>query len=98
MASESILAVISQKLLKRKGGGRVAAFEVMLGIPAVSNLIREEKSFQLSSIIQTNTNIGMITMSQSIEQLVSNNLVDSTEAMRAEEDTDVLQASLKKGW
>jgi twitching motility protein PilT len=67
MASESILAVVSQKLLKKRGGGRVAAFEVMLGIPAISNLIREEKTFQLASIIQTNTNIGMMTMSQSIE-------------------------------
>ncbi len=98
MASESILAVISQKLLKRKGGGRVAAFEVMLGIPSVSNLIREEKSFQLSSIIQTNTKIGMITMTQSIEQLIKNNLVDPAEAHQAESDTAKLQENLTKEW
>jgi len=94
MASESILGVISQRLLKKKGGGRVAAFEVMLGIPAVANLIREEKSFQLGSIIQTNTKIGMITMSQSMENLVNKGVVEKKEAFRAEADRDILKDNL----
>lgn len=71
MLSESLRAVISQTLLKRIGGGRVAAHEIMLGIPAVRNLIREDKVAQLYSIIQTGMTHGMQTMDQSLKQLVN---------------------------
>lgn len=71
MLSESLRAVISQTLLKRIGGGRVAAHEIMLGIPAVRNLIREDKVAQLYSVIQTGMTHGMQTMDQSLKQLVN---------------------------
>lgn len=75
MVSESLVGIISQILLPKVDGGRVAAFEVMVGIPAVSNLIREEKTYQLQSILQTNSKLGMITMEQSVENLVNEGLI-----------------------
>lgn len=79
MISESLLLVISQVLLKKRDGGRVAAFEIMVGIPAVSNLIREAKTYQLSSILQTNANMGMITMEQSVTNLYNEEVIDKLE-------------------
>lgn len=75
MISETLIGVISQILLKKNNGGRVAAFEVMLGIPAVANLIREKKIYQLPSILQTNTRMGMVTLEQSIDKLVRTGIV-----------------------
>ncbi|MFQ2474934.1 type IVa pilus ATPase TapT [Aeromonas caviae] len=80
MLSESLRAVISQTLLKRIGGGRVAAHEIMLGIPAVRNLIREDKVAQLYSVIQTGMTRGMQTMDQSLKQLVNRGVVASLDA------------------
>ena len=80
MLSESLRAVISQTLLKRIGGGRVAAHEIMLGIPAVRNLIREDKVAQLYSIIQTGMTHGMQTMDQSLKQLVNRGVVAALDA------------------
>ena len=80
MLSESLRAVISQTLLKRIGGGRVAAHEIMLGIPAVRNLIREDKVAQLYSVIQTGMVHGMQTMDQSLKQLVGRGTVASLDA------------------
>ncbi|MGL5036379.1 MAG: type IVa pilus ATPase TapT, partial [Aeromonas sp.] len=80
MLSESLRAVISQSLLKRIGGGRVAAYEIMMGIPAVRNLIREDKVAQLYSVIQTGMTHGMQTMDQSLKQLVSRGVVASLDA------------------
>ena len=80
MLSESLRAVISQTLLKRIGGGRVAAHEIMLGIPAVRNLIREDKVAQLYSVIQTGMTHGMQTMDQSLKQLVNRGVVASLDA------------------
>ena len=80
MLSESLRAVISQTLLKRIGGGRVAAHEIMLGIPAVRNLIREDKVAQLYSIIQTGMTHGMQTMDQSLTQLVNRGVVAALDA------------------
>lgn len=70
MLSESLRAVISQTLLKKIGGGRVAAHEIMLGSPAIRNLIREDKVAQMYSVIQTRQEIGMQTMDQSLKHLV----------------------------
>jgi len=64
MLSESLRAVISQNLLKKIGGGRIAAHEIMVGVPAIRNLIREDKVPQMYSIIQTGQNHGMQTMDQ----------------------------------
>ncbi len=70
MLSESLRAVISQTLLKRVGGGRIAAHEIMVGIPAIRNLIREDKVAQMYSAIQTGQNYGMQTLDQNLQDLV----------------------------
>ena len=71
MLSESLQAVISQTLLPRKTGGRVAAHEIMLGTPAIRNLIRENKVAQMYSSIQTGASEGMITLDQSLKNLIA---------------------------
>ena len=81
MLSESLRAVISQTLLKTKdGGGRVAAHEIMIGTPAIRNLIRENKIAQMYSAIQTGQNFGMQTLDQNLIELVRRNVVSSAEA------------------
>lgn len=80
MLSESLRAVISQTLIKKVGGGRVAAYEIMLGVPAIRNLIRENKIAQMYSTIQTSQSIGMQTLDQDLQKLVSEQLVDKQEA------------------
>ena len=80
MLSESLRAVISQTLLKRGGGGRVAAHEIMIGIPAIRNLIREDKIAQMYSVIQTGMIHGMQTMDQCLKQLVNRGLVTAADA------------------
>ncbi|MEX2353243.1 MAG: type IV pilus twitching motility protein PilT [Gammaproteobacteria bacterium] len=80
MLSESLRAVISQTLLKKKGGGRVAAHEIMIGTPAIRNLIRENKIAQMYSAIQTGQQYGMQTLDQNLQQIVAKGLVDKNEA------------------
>ncbi|WP_299081022.1 type IV pilus twitching motility protein PilT [uncultured Paraglaciecola sp.] len=80
MLSESLRAVISQTLLKKVGGGRVAAHEIMLGIPAIRNLIREDKVPQMYSVIQTGQSHGMQTMDQCLQKLVSQGLISPQDA------------------
>ena len=80
MLSESLRAVISQNLLKKKGGGRVAAHEIMIGTPAIRNLIRENKIAQMYSAIQTGAQIGMQTLDQNLQKLVQQGVVDKAEA------------------
>lgn len=76
MISDTIVTILSQMLIKKKEGGRVAAFEVLMGTPAVANLIREAKTFQLRSILQMGSAQGMNTLEQSLGQLVTENLVE----------------------
>lgn len=80
MMSESLRAVISQTLLKKKGGGRVAAHEIMIGTPAIRNLIRENKIAQMYSAIQTGHQLGMKTLDQDLQTLVQKGVVDRDEA------------------
>jgi twitching motility protein PilT len=81
MLSESLRAVISQTLLKTKdGAGRVAAHEIMIGTPAIRNLIRENKIAQMYSAIQTGAQIGMQTLDQNLQDLVRRNVVSMSEA------------------
>ncbi|MBE1299200.1 MAG: PilT/PilU family type 4a pilus ATPase [Alteromonadaceae bacterium] len=80
MLSESIRAVISQTLLKKVGGGRVAAHEIMVGIPAIRNLIREDKVAQMYSVIQTGQAHGMQTMDQCLQRLVQQGLITPQDA------------------
>ena len=77
MLSESLQAVISQTLLKKNGGGRVAAHEIMIGIPAIRNLVRENKVAQMYSAIQTGANYGMTTLDQSLKTLVSKGIIST---------------------
>ena len=80
MLSESLRAVISQTLMKKIGGGRVAAHEIMIGTPAIRNLIREDKVAQMYSAIQTGQSIGMQTLDQNLEDLVARGIVSKQEA------------------
>ena len=80
MLSESLQAVISQTLLKKIGGGRVAAHEIMIGTPAIRNLIREDKVAQMYSSIQTGGALGMQTLDACLKTLVSKGLVSRDSA------------------
>lgn len=88
MLSESLRAVISQTLVKRKEGGRVAAHEIMLGSSAIRNLIREDKVPQMYSIIQTSNQLGMQTLDQSLQKLVDQGIVMRTEAAQKAANKD----------
>ncbi len=72
-----LAGVISQRLLSKIGGGRVAAKEILINTPAVANLIREQKTAQINTVIQTSAGKGMVTMEQDLKQLVKNGLVES---------------------
>ena len=80
MLSESLRAVISQTLMKKNGGGRIAAHEIMIGTPAIRNLIRENKIAQMYSAIQTGSQHGMQTLDQNLQELVQKNAVTRQEA------------------
>jgi twitching motility protein PilT len=95
MLSESLRGVVAQVLCRKVGGGRVAAREVLLSIPAVSNLIREGKTFQIPSIMQTNRKVGMVTLNDALLDLVEAGQIEPREAwLKAAEKTGIL-ASLK---
>jgi len=80
MLSESLRAVIAQTLLKKIGGGRIAAHEIMIGTPAIRNLIRENKVAQMYSAIQTGQGIGMQTLDQCLKDLVAQGLITVQDA------------------
>jgi twitching motility protein PilT len=89
MLSESLRAVISQTLLKRIGGGRIAAHEIMIGTPAIRNLIREGKIAQMYSAIQTGQQAGMQTLDQCLKELLQKGLITKEEArFRAQNKED----------
>ena len=76
MLAESLEAVVAQTLLKKKGGGRVAACEILVGVPAVRNLIRESKLHQIPSMMQTGQRVGMQTFDLALADLVKKGLID----------------------
>ena len=80
MLSESVRAVISQTLMKKASGGRVAAHEIMIGTPAIRNLIRENKIPQMYSAIQTGQQLGMQTLDENLAELVKKGVVSKQEA------------------
>ena len=86
MLSESLRAVISQTLLKKIGGGRVAAHEIMIAVPAIRNLIREDKIAQMYSSIQTGASVGMQTMDQCLTNLVNHGIVTNATAKEKAQD------------
>jgi len=80
MLSESLRAVISQTLMKKVGGGRIAAWEIMIGTPAIRNLIREDKVAQMYSAIQTGNAVGMTTLDQYLQDIMAKGLVTKQDA------------------
>ena len=78
MLSESLEAVVAQTLLKKVGGGRIAAQEILIGVPAVRNLIREQKLHQIPGMMQTGKAVGMCTLEMALQDLVKKNLIDKS--------------------
>ncbi len=93
MLSESLRAVIAQTLLKKIGGGRLAAHEIMIGTPAIRNLIRENKVAQMYSAIQTGHGVGMKTLDQCLQDLVRTRQVHVDEARVRAANKDLFTAS-----
>ena len=89
MLSESLRAVISQTLLKKIGGGRCAAHEIMIGTPAIRNLIRENKVAQMYSVIQTSQNVGMQTLDQCMLDMVRARQIHIDEARSSAVNKDM---------
>ena len=96
MLSESLKGVISQTLCKKISGGRVAAREILLSIPAISNLIREGKTFQIPSIMQTSRRLGMVTLNDALIELVDKQQVEPREAYLKAVDKIVFANMLKQ--
>ena len=80
MLAESLKGIVAQTLLKKKGGGRVAAMEILVVTNAISNLIREGKTFQIPSIMQTGKSLGMQTLNDALLDLVKSDTVEPQEA------------------
>ena len=97
MLSESLKGVIAQTLCRKIGGGRVAALEVLLVTGAVSNLIREAKTFQIPSIMQVNKANGMVSLNDALFDLVQKKLVMPDEALSKAVDKASFEALLKRG-
>jgi twitching motility protein PilT len=98
MLSESLKGVISQVLCKKIGGGRVAAREIMLSTPSISNLIREGKTFQLPSVLQTSRRLGMVTMNDALIELVDTKQVEPREAyLKATDKVGILNMLKQRG-
>ncbi len=95
MLSESLRGVIAQTLCRKNGGGRVAAREVLLSIPAISNLIREGKTFQIPSVMQTNRRVGMVTLNDALMELVEGKVVEPKEAYMKAVEKQGFAAALK---
>jgi len=96
MLSESLKGVISQTLCKKLGGGRAAALEVLIVTPAVSNLIRESKTFQIPSMMQVGKGSGMVTLNDALFDLVTKKLVAPEEAYSKSLDKTGFEALLKR--
>jgi twitching motility protein PilT len=95
--SVNLIGVMSQILIRRADGqGRVAAFETMVAIPAIRNLIREAKTFQISSIIQTGSRSGMFTLDQNLGSLVKQRMITAEAAMAKAQNTRELSAILEE--
>jgi twitching motility protein PilT len=96
MLSESLRGVIAQTLCRKIGGGRVAALEVLIANGAVSNLIREGKTFQIPSLMQVNKAIGMVSLNDALMELVSRKIVAPDEAYSKSVDKNGFEALLKR--
>ncbi len=97
MLSESLKGVIAQTLLPKKGGGRVAALEVLIVTPAISNLIREGKTFQIPSAMQTGKNLGMVMLNDALFEHVKNGTVEPMDAYVKAVDKTGFETMLTRG-
>ncbi len=97
MLSESLKGVIAQTLLPKKGGGRVAALEILIVTPAISNLIREGKTFQIQSSMQTGKNLGMVMLNDALFALVQKGLVEPRDAYVKAVDKPGFEMLLTRG-
>ncbi|MBX7061294.1 MAG: type IV pilus twitching motility protein PilT [Pyrinomonadaceae bacterium] len=97
MLSESLKGVIAQTLLPKKGGGRVAALEILIVTPAISNLIREGKTFQIPSAMQTGKNSGMVVLNDALFELVKKGLVEPKDAYIKAVDKANFETMLTRG-
>jgi twitching motility protein PilT len=95
MLAESLKGVISQTLCKKIGGGRVAAREVLLSITAVTNLIREGKTFQIPTVMQTSKRLGMVTLNDALLELVDGGLIEPVEGYAKAVDKTMFLGALK---
>jgi twitching motility protein PilT len=95
MLADTLKGVISQTLCKKVGGGRVAAREILLSIPAVANLIRENKAFQIHSVIQTSRRLGMVLLGDVLIDLVDQGVVEPKEAYMKSTDKQAFLTALK---
>src|SRR5262249_48166443 len=96
MLSESLRGVVSQTLCKKIVGGRVAALEVLIVTPAIGNLIRDAKTFQIPSMMQVGKANGMVTLNEALLDLVTKKLVAPEEAYLKAVDKTSFEASLKR--
>lgn len=96
MLSTSLLGVVSQTLCKKAGGGRIAALEVLIVTPAVANLIREGKTFQIPSAMQTGRAIGMATLADALIELLKNKHIEPEEAYRSAVDKKEMAGALTR--
>jgi twitching motility protein PilT len=96
MLSESLRGVIAQTLLRKKTGGRIAALEVLIVTQAISNLIREGKTFQIASSMQTGRAIGMVTLNDALADLVKRDIVEAEEAYIKAVDKPGFELALKR--
>jgi twitching motility protein PilT len=94
--ASSLVAVVSQVLCKKKGGGRIAAYEIMVNTTSIASLIRDNKTFRITSDIQTGANLGMITMDTHLMSLVNRELVTPDEAMEKAQDPIVMREKLQQ--
>jgi twitching motility protein PilT len=92
--SNSLVAIVTQQLLPKQGGGRIAAIEIMIANSAIRNLIREAKAHQMVSIMQTQTNIGMQTMDQALRDLYHKGLVSYEDAIARSHNAQELEAMM----
>ena len=99
MLSESLKGVVSQTLCRKIGGGRAAALEVLVVTSAVSNLIREAKTFQIQSMMQVSKAVGMVTLNEALLDLVTRKMVAPEEAYAKSIDKNGMETLLKRvGW
>ncbi len=95
MLAESLRGVIAQVLCRKVGGGRVAAREILLVTPAIQNLIREGKTFQIPSVMQTGRKLGMVTLHDALLELVEQGKVEPKEAWTKAVDKSAMLTALK---